>query len=279
MMATAVVATGCGKNGGGFIKNASVTPTTVNGDVFANLTLDLNTGNLNLGGINVPIKDPKHPNVNLGTISWLSGGNFSEIKASINLSKIANVHSVDGHNLPNGTPIPVGGLDNVPVMAIPISNGIVVYVAFAKDTAVMGAAIPIKEFAEVSKLVGGLNFFPSFQFGKDVQGVAGIYTSAPGVNKNGISFFIDASGILPKTGAQTGTLASSSNELRGSTRAAHSMSLAMAPSAMSEPLVLAPRPRLTFGKKLPSNRNLRKFSTAMNTLGNNMDGDPLTVGE
>lgn len=187
--------------GSGFVSNAEVSSSQIDGDTYGSLKVTLASNGLMLPALQIPILDPKNPGKTLARISMtpLLGSNQTDFSAEINISRISDIQTMDGHLLPNGHAIPVGGLDKVPALAIPISNGgVVLYLAFSKTSAMLGAAINIREFSQVSKYVGGLDIFPAFKMKNGVVGVAGLYTSLPEVNKNGIAFFVDASALLNK---------------------------------------------------------------------------------
>jgi len=187
----------CGSNG--FVSDAKVSTSTIDGEIYANLEVTMQTGGVVLPSIQMPIWNPNNPMEQYGTFSLspVFGSSQTVVNASVNLSKTGGVTGTDGRYLPNGHLIPVGGISNTAVLAIPVGgDGLTIYLAFSETNAMLGFAIPIQEFDSVSRYIGGIDIFPGFNFKNGVTGVAGIYTSPAGVNKNGLALFVDFSSLL-----------------------------------------------------------------------------------
>jgi hypothetical protein len=193
--ALAVSASACGR-AQRTVLDLSLTTSVQNADQFVEMKALLDTGNLNFGAT-VPIYDPKHPEVTYGSVSLYPGlkPRTSELTLSVNLTTAARAQGADAKVLPNGAPIPVGGLGNATAIGLMAGKRSRVYLAFDHDVAVIGTALVIKEFDEVGKYAPGVNIFPSFELGKGIWGTAGIFTSAEKL-QSGIGIFVDASSVL-----------------------------------------------------------------------------------
>lgn len=219
--AAALSISGCGKNSEGekLVQNVTVSAYQQETDVYLEIKALVNTGNMQLVGFELPIFDFHNPSMVYGKVAVRLplSGTGTEIALAVNLTDVAGLQTVDSL-LPNGTPLPVGGLGNVPVLAIPIGGGSKVYFALGRDVAMAGVAINIREFDGLG--AGGelpINIFPQFKFANGVVGIAGIYTS-PTPGKNGLALFVDAGnaldGLMNKSTSKLTAL--NGVELRGS---------------------------------------------------------------
>lgn len=194
---------GCGKGGAGssLVQNVSVKTYDINNEAYVEMAAILNTGNIQLPAIQFPVMHPKKNEV-LGTLALkpaLPSG--TELNLAVNLNKAVGLDAGNGGTLPNGTGIPVS-VGGAGVIGLPIGNsGSKIYLALSQNVAVMGAAVVISEFDRIGSKIGGVNLFPTFNFGKGIQGVAGIFAGAqPG--SSGIAVFVDASSVIPKAPTQ-----------------------------------------------------------------------------
>jgi hypothetical protein len=194
---------GCGKQGqGGLAKSVQIRTYTQDGDIWGEVVANFETGGLTFPALTLPIFDPKVPGVSYGTVSFrpiLSGG--TELVVAVNISDIANVQNVMT-TLPNGTPIPVGGLSQCTTVGLPVGGTkTIVYVALGEGCAMVGVALAIKELDNVGQHVGlPLNFFPAFDFGNGVRGIAGVFTGTTS-GSSGIALFVDFAGAMaPRVG-------------------------------------------------------------------------------
>lgn len=255
--------TGCK---GGFLSDAKIKGYVENNATYVDASVMMQTGSVILPALEIPVLDPKNPGTTLGVFSLRPtlGNAQTEMAIKVNLTAAAKVQAFDGHYLPNGTKVPIGGIDSMQVIAIPIdSKGTLLYVAVdtTSKQALLGAAIPVREFANLSPYVGGMNVFPAFRF-KDILAVAGIYTSAPGVGKNGLGIFVDASSLF-KDRALANSLVSTSD---GSSE----LRIAGAAPAVQ---------KLDFsGSKGAANSQVRMYK-ALDHLGAEQRGVPVTIGE
>ena len=196
-LALALMAVGCGKqNTQSLVQGIQLNSHQDNGDTFVGMTAQLNTGAMQLVAFDLTIVDPKNPTQAYGHLSaqqLISGG--AQLSLDVNLTKVTHLNYVTGV-LPNGTPIPVTILGGS-VIGIPIGNtGGYVYVAYGNGAAMLGVAMPIKEFNGMSGYVGTANIFPAFDFGKGVTGVGGVFVGNQ-PSQSGIAIFVDASGAIP----------------------------------------------------------------------------------
>lgn len=168
---------------------------TFEGDIYAEFTATLNFENITLPAVQYELIHPQTSQwlgqINLGTL--FSGE--TELNLGINLSAIANIPGVASAQLPNGMKIPVGGINDVNVIQIPIANHRgEIYIAMESGIAMIGVAINIAGLDRLGEEVGTSGFFPMFQI-KDVKGIAGLFSSnTPG--KNGIALFVDLSSVI-----------------------------------------------------------------------------------
>jgi hypothetical protein len=224
----AVGVTGCGKGQGQFVKDVQIRTYTQNNDVYAEVKAQVDTGKLSIPGITLPILNPKQPGVIYGSIGLnpsLNGG--SELTLDVDVTAATGVQGIDGSLLPNGSPIPVGGLGNVPVVGLQAGANSKIYVAVGPGVAVLGVALTVHQFDNVGGNIPiPINLFPSFKLANGVTGIAGIFTG-PVSGQNGVALFVDAS-------AAFGT---------ASTMTARALSdLKVVPTAPSRVFFIEPRP-------------------------------------
>lgn len=196
LVALAFTGTGCGKDS--IVKDVKLRSYNQEGDAFAEVKAVINVGGAELPSVNLPIFDPRNPAVSYGAVSLNAGfGGLADLGIAVNLTEVATVPSGNA-TLPNGTALPIGGLDVGKVISVPLANtNGRFYVAVDSAVAVLGTAIPIKEMDPLGKYGGGANLFSGFTFKNGVRGIAGIFTS-PTPGKNGFGIFVDASSIVPK---------------------------------------------------------------------------------
>ena len=168
-------------------------------DIILELKTMLSMGNTQTAALDLTIADPYHPDEmygRLGLRQVLAPGSAmtSELDLEINFTKLTGLNVLAGP-LPNGTPIPVYTGQN-PVLGIPVGgDGIRIYGSYGPGTAMIGIAVPIREFNAAGSYVGGLNVFPMFEFGGGVRGVAGFFAGNQ-PNQSGLALFVDASAAL-----------------------------------------------------------------------------------
>ena len=193
--------TGCGDSAqnGNLVRDVKVELQTVNQDLYAVLTANIDTGSVQMPSVTMPIFDPNHFSTHYGQVAMkpaLGGG--TELNIAVDLTTTANL-GAGSPTLPNGSPLPVGGISNVPVITLPLegSQGAELYLTLTQSVGMIGVAIPIKEFQQLGNSIGGINFFPSFQMPDGLKGIAGIFTGTSATG-SGIALFFDFSSVLPK---------------------------------------------------------------------------------
>ncbi len=174
-------------------------------DIVAELRTQLDTGNLLIAGLDVPITDKHDPTRVLGHIAIQSSfcgsaicTTGSELVLSVNLTQSAKGSSIV-NTLPNGTAIPIGGLGGTPIIGIPIKNNAQLYVGISDKVALMGVALPFKEMDNVGKNLPGVNIFQPFgnNGAGGARGIVGIFTGAS-AGQSGLALFVDLSTVIHK---------------------------------------------------------------------------------
>lgn len=251
--------TGCGKGGGlgGMVEDVQVSTIERDGQLYGQLTATLNTGAMMIAGLDVPIVNPKQPGKILGHVSINSnfcGQSFcggSVLKVDMNISAISNGGPLD-HTLPNGAPVPIGNIEQGAVVALPIGHtGARLYVGMGKNVALVGFALPFKQFDSIGQYVPGVNLWQPFDLGEKGRGIVGIFTGMqPG--QSGLGLFVDLSGVLKKSSLQM---------VRGEFGAASNVKQQLVPMAGVE--------------SQPSKRDMKKLIRKINEL--NSRGELLVV--
>lgn len=206
-LASLSITAGCGKNQSqNFVKSVNLKTYHYENDAYAEVQAVLNSANMQMPSIDLPIVDPRHPGSIYGRVSLKpTVGGDAELGIAVNLTDVAQVPGNDPR-LPNGAALPVGGLDSARVVPLPVANtGARVYLALDggfdgginAKTLMIGTAIPIREFNNIGRYVGGANIFLPFQFNNGVRGIAGIFTGQ-GDGQNGFALFVDVSALIPQ---------------------------------------------------------------------------------
>jgi hypothetical protein len=199
ILTVGVLAPACGGSGDeGFVKSVKLNTYIQNEETFASLVVSMNTRGFLFVGLRFPIYDRNRPGVQLGEIAFEpdaeSDGNL--LFLSVNLTRVFEQDNVDGGKLPNGSPLPVSGLDQQPVLGLQTGGSTRVYAALTDHVAVVGAAIVVNEFDAIGAASPvPINFFPSFKLGDKVTGIAGIFTG-PEPRTSGFGVFLDLSKLL-----------------------------------------------------------------------------------
>lgn len=198
--------TACGKSGSSpvdkVVKSASLTTYLQGGDQWIQTLISLDTGGFVLAGINVPIVDPTNLGEEYGEISLLpniaqqGGDNGGDLRIALNVTHATRVQGV-APVLPNGTPLPIGGIGNTPVIAIPIGDATVssrLYFAFGSGVAFLGTALSFAALDPAGQYAPNVDIFEPFHIG-NVNLIAGLFTGTA-VMSSGIGLFIDLSGVI-----------------------------------------------------------------------------------
>lgn len=249
---------GCGANvspGSGMVNNIQVKSYTLGSDQWLQMDTVLNTNGFQMSSINVPITDPRDHSVTYGNVSVASSlCNTKPCAYTVNLSVALNVtqaslsHTLDAY-LPNGTAVPIGGIDASKIISLPIATTAFsnsrIYFAFDTVTGVgmVGAALTFSALDPVGHYVPGLNYFQPFQI-NNVSLSAGLFVGSE-TNTTGIGLFVDISNLMKPQGS---LLARAMDSLG-------SKSSASTPSG-----------HLTFKTLTPSKSKLKKLGLQLNNL-------------
>jgi hypothetical protein len=160
-------------------------------DTMVEMTTDLMTGNLVFSNMTIPIVDPKNPAREYGTITMqkdLNGKNLLVLTAD--LTAMRNGQPVDGRLLPNGSPIPVGGLDYV--VAFPAGKKSLVYLGAQSNLVMLGLAVVIPQMDKIGATLPGASLFFDLPTQSKVRGLAGTFFGAQ-ASTTGIGVFASVS--------------------------------------------------------------------------------------
>ena len=194
------------------VTNVSVnTSVTTNQDEWLNFSITLSTQNFTVAALTLPILDPKDTTRQFGSFSLqpvlcsnpstCPYGNGVQIGVNLDMTGILNTKGV-APVLPNGAALPIGGLQNSTVIALPIANtGAVIYFAVGKGVAMFGTAVPFAQMNGVGQTIPGANLFIPVT----ITTAKGPFTLLPGLftgsapNTTGVGFFADLSGLIPQS--------------------------------------------------------------------------------
>jgi len=250
LLALAITGAGCGKKGfGGLVSQAQFEAVEENGELYGDLRVLLNTGNVLLPSFDLPILNPRVPASEYGAISLHDAlGLGTELGIRVNLNAIAGVDSVDGALLPNGKMIPVVLPGGAKPVSIQVKGSTRVYLAIGQGSALIGTAIVIPEFDRLAGYIGGLDVFFPFQGQNGVRGAAGLFSSVvPG--QSGLAVFVDVSSVL-KGASQKSLVAAAAKA-----------------SAQAEPLVLNAQQSLSSSQTARLNQFVRGLGSRGKRLG------------
>ena len=197
----------CGKNGQpvqNIVTAVQLKTESKNGEDWVSTTLALATGGFTLSAIQLPILDPTHPGIQYGQIairptfcSNCSNSNQAELNLGLNLTQITQIQGIDPL-LPNGSPLPVGGLGNSHIITLPVADtGARIYFAFGQKVGMLGAAVPFKEFDPAGQSLPNFNLFPAFNIGP-VQLMAGFFAGAT-TKTTGVGVFVDLASVISQS--------------------------------------------------------------------------------
>jgi hypothetical protein len=197
----------CGKDGAAVesvVTNVQLNTYSQGADQWISTTISLNTGGFQLAGINLPIADPRDMTKVYGQLSMLpslcgQNCNGGDLQIALNITQVTKIPGTTA-TLPNGTALPVGGLQNSTVIALPIANtGARVYFAFGPGIAMLGTAVPFAVLDPVGQLTPGINIFYPLHIGP-VDLIAGIFAGAD-TKTTGIGAFLDLAGLMNSNAA------------------------------------------------------------------------------
>jgi len=206
LTATSVFATGCGSSTttSSILNNVTLKTYQQGTDQWIQMTATLSTAGYTLGAVNIPIVNPANPAVEYGQITLApdlcgTGCNGGDLTLAFNITQGAHGQSVSPL-LPNGTAIPVGGLQNATVLAFNVGNfGAKVYFAFGQGVALLGTAIPFAALDPAGQYVPGLDVFAPITISNITADVGIFAGSQP--NTTGVGLFVDLSSVVTTTPA------------------------------------------------------------------------------
>jgi hypothetical protein len=193
--------TACGKDN--LIRSVSgETKILDNGNAVVEVKSVWDTGNVRVPAIDLPIPNPEDTSQTIGSLSlkevFPTG---AEVTIGLDLTVLADLDS-DNALLPNGTSIPIGGLGDTPIIGIPVADTAAkAYFALGSGIALLGFAVPFKEFDEIGRNTGRSNLFLPFDFGS-VRGTGGMFCS-PNPGKTGLGLFVDIGPLIKDLGGSS----------------------------------------------------------------------------
>ena len=160
----------------------------------------LKTGNLRMPSFEIPIYDSYPGGRAIGSIGMrdaLSAG--TQLQVQVNLGAIGGINAENGSRLPNGRPIPVVLTPGTAAVALPIRGNSKLYFAFSETQALLGTALVIPEFDNLSGNIGAIDLYFPFEDASGLRGVAGLFSSdRPG--QSGLAVFVDVGPALKPSG-------------------------------------------------------------------------------
>lgn len=199
LLGASLIFASCGKNPEqDIVKDVDVYTELRDGDVWVNLKANFKLGEASLTEISFPIVNPDDSSIRYGEISFtpLEEVGYNEISLSFNLSASDEVQGGLA-SLPNGSELPVAGMNNGDVLQLVIDSiNSRIYLGASDSMTVLGFAVSIAEFEKLGDLINGANVFVGFNI-KEVLGSVGIYTGDQPL-KNGLAFFVDIHSVIPQ---------------------------------------------------------------------------------
>ncbi len=171
-------------------------------DNWIQASASINTGNFQMIAFSIPLANPADPTVSYGQLSFVpdicngqSCVGLGTLDLQIDLTKTASLNA-SSPTLPNGTALPISGLDSAKVVAVPVAEtGAQVYLALGGGVAIMGAAIPFAALDPAGQIVPGANLFVPLTL-NSISLIAGMFFGAT-TETTGFGLFVDVSSIVP----------------------------------------------------------------------------------
>lgn len=192
----------CGKNGGvkNWLKSVNLSSEEVNNDNFVTVSARLDTQNITMPSINLPLTNPNDPSQEWGRVAIVPtmGTSLSDIVVTVNITQISGQSTcpLGAGKLPNNLDIPVAtDATKLICLAIDGSKALVYLMLDINANKLMiGTAIPIQEFDTLKDKLPNVNTFTQFKF-TSISGAFGIFTGIAD-GQNGAAIFVDASDAL-----------------------------------------------------------------------------------
>jgi hypothetical protein len=194
------------------ITNVSATTSqNANNDEVMNFSLALSTNSFIVTAVNLPITDPNDQATSYGSLALqpilcmdptkCPHGNSVQVSVTLDLTTVLKAKGVSP-TLPNGSALPVGGLQSSTVIALPVAqSGVVIYFAFGPGVTLFGTAIPFNQMDVVGKTIAGANIFVPVTVSTphgNMTLMPGFFTG-PTAKTTGIGFFADLSNIVSQS--------------------------------------------------------------------------------
>ena len=196
LVISAVSLSACGKNASQIIQGVAVQTYEREKSHWAEVQTSIDFGSMTPPTFEFPISlpgDEGHPIGTLGMAATAIGK--GKVTVAVDLDRALRMQP-KGASLPNGSAVPVMSMDLNRIISFTVTKiKAQVYVGFDGQQAVIGVAIPIKEFDGLAGGLGGANLFLPFDFGNDIRGVGGVFTSK-NAGGNGIAVFVDGAQIF-----------------------------------------------------------------------------------
>lgn len=201
----------CGGNVSSILKDAKLELKQENGQGVVSLTTEIDTKNLILSAVTLPIYDQQNPPRELGKVQIATDitTNKTVLTATFNYQTALNLPApMYSSILPNGASIPLAGIDMSKMMVFDVGlsgSKLYMYYDAAAKKSVIGVAINIP-----SLTIGQTaNLFANFNF-NSVSGLAGIYLGQA-AGTSGIGIFTDLSKVVFPAGVAPAFMAKASD--------------------------------------------------------------------
>lgn len=179
---------------------------------YVEIKAEIDSANMIFPTADLKVVDPKNPAKELGTVQLLNdlnGKNILVVNADVSGFRLGNY--TGDTRLPNGTALPVAGLQKV--YALDVKGGKTrLYVGEYQNEVMVGVAVALKEFDGLAASVPNANVFFSFPSDTGVAGIAGFFTGTK-TSTSGIAMFAKAD-LNGAMGLQKTTLASRSDKIQ-----------------------------------------------------------------
>lgn len=183
---SAVVLSSCGGQSKIF-ESVTLTTSQIQNNLWVKAEAVVNTGALPFVAVTIPVVNPHNPSEILGKISMLRSvdqKNILQLEADLTL--LTNLQLQNGATLPNGSPLPIAGLN---MAGIPISSHSQFYVGAQNGILVLGTAVAIPAFDQIGRYVPGVNLFWDIPASPQVSAIGGAFTG-PLSGQNGLALFL-----------------------------------------------------------------------------------------
>jgi len=171
------------------LNNINITRDETTGDLYVGVEAELQLNQASFPSLTIPLRDRSTGKV-YGALSLRPGLNGeSYLRFDVNMSEVTDVPVLADPRLPNGTLLPIAGLEEV--IALQVQERSRVYVGYSQSNVMLGIAIVLDALDGAAQDVPNANLF--FQIGEqhaNVKGLVGLFTGdQPG--ESGVGIFVD----------------------------------------------------------------------------------------